>query len=80
MGCAIALLVLNFIAVCLALAGLVASLTGYAWYERESANGVKYEYGLFRYCTTSSNDDFNCEFRKEIFNTSDSFIGTLFCL
>jgi len=74
MGCAVALLVLNFICVCLSLAGMVASLTGYSWYR--SGNR---EDGLFRFCI-SNNNDFNCDFKTKIFSTEDAALDTFIIL
>ena len=62
MGCAIALLVLNFICVCLAVAGNVAALTGYSWWK--SGNGR--ETGLWRYCEKKNNLN-SCTLRSDLF-------------
>ena len=71
-------LVLNFICICIGIAGIVAGAIGHSWWRSE--NSVeKTELGLWRTCVTNLGDDstvcgtsrtdvlkFNKEFAKEI--------------
>lgn len=63
MECSIILLILNFICVCLALAGNVASLTGYSWWKTPTK-----ELGLWRECQYDTNSDLKCTIRENLFS------------
>jgi len=67
MECSIVILILNFICVCLALAGNVASLTGYSWWKSSTE-----ELGLWRRCSTDVNGNMKCEILDNLFSIDDT--------
>jgi len=67
MECSIVLLILDFICVCLALAGNIASLTGYSWWKTSSHQDI----GLWRECHLDINNDMKCSI-QDTFNTDES--------
>jgi len=77
MECSIILLILNFICVCLALAGNVASLTGYSWWK----TGTK-EIGLWRECHLDGNKHLKCVMKspEQLFSTAESNLDSFIVL
>jgi len=67
MECSIVLLILNFICVCLALAGNIASLTGYAWWKTSTHQDL----GLWRECHMDVNNHMKCTILENLFSTEE---------
>jgi len=75
MECSIVLLILNFICVCLALAGNLASLTGTSWWKSTNA-----ENGLWRKCMDDSDGNLNCDIKSDIFSTDEKHLDLFIVL